>query len=311
MSWWAVIWSLFGRWAAVLGVVQFIFGLWSFLAAEAELQVTNWLHPARYLPDWPWWSWAISLLVSVLAVVVVNAARLIGDRDETISSLQCADDLPRFRFVDARGTTLTRGAPSVVGTSSDSGPVTGLAAHAKVGTFWALRLRLENQPAVKSQRSDATNVAARLRFFGGAGTQPDLEFFGRWTAEAAPRGRAGPSRRFTNTRTSRSASPPGPARITTSNAVEATTIMPPCDRSPSNGCGFSFVAGRTGPRTTRPSISTRYADTGRHLPSVLLDGTTQMSMPPSPILAVTAYGPRVVPGGRVIGGTITGSSPHF
>ena len=60
----------------------------------------------------------------------------------------------------------------------------------------------------------------------------------------------------------------------------ATTIMPPCDRSPSNGCGFSFAAGRTGPHTTKPSISTRYADTGRHSLRILLDGTTQMSMPP-------------------------------
>ena len=66
-----------------------------------------------------------------------------------------------------------------------------------------------------------------------------------------------------------------------------TTIMPPCDRSPSHGCGFSFAAGRTEPHTTKPGISTRYADTGRHSSKIWLDGTTQMSMPPSPILAVT------------------------
>ena len=92
---------------------------------------------------------------------------------------------------------------------------------------------------------------------------------------------------FHNTRTSRSASPRGPDATTISNAAGATTIMPPCDRSPSNGCGFSFAVGRTGHRTTKPHTSTRYADTGRHSSKMWLDGTTQMSMPPLPIVAVT------------------------
>ena len=42
---------------------------------------------------------------------------------------------------------------------------------------------------------------------------------------------------------------------------------------------------------SKPGISTRYADTGRHSSKILRDGTTQMSMPPPPILAVTLYEP--------------------
>ena len=72
------------------------------------------------------------------------------------------------------------------------------------------------------------------------------------------------SRPFTNTRTSRFASPPGRAATTTSSAVAATTITPPCGRRPLNGCGFSFAVGRTGRRTMRPPTSPRYVDTGRH-----------------------------------------------
>ena len=185
MSRWAIVRSLFGRWATVLGSVQFVFGLWSFLAAEAELQATHQLHPARYLPDWPWWGWAISLVCSVLVVVVVNAIRLVNDRDEALSALREATDLPRFRFVDAKGAMLTRRVPASVGTSSDSMPGFAQGVRTQVGRFWALRLRLENRPVVKSARSHATNVAARLRFFGVSATEPVLEFFGRWTVVAA------------------------------------------------------------------------------------------------------------------------------
>ena len=99
--------------------------------------------------------------------------------------------------------------------------------------------------------------------------------------------RSSSSRRFTNMPPSRSASPSGRAATTISSAAAATPITPPCGRSPTNGCGFCFAAGRTEPHTTTPGISTRYADTGRHSSKIWLDGTTQMSMPPAPILAVT------------------------
>ena len=100
--------------------------------------------------------------------------------------------------------------------------------------------------------------------------------------------RSSSSRRFTNMPPSRSASPSGRAATTISSAAAATPITPPCGRSPTNGCGFCFAAGRTEPHTTTPGISTRYADTGRHSSKIWLDGTTQMSMPPTPILAMTS-----------------------
>ena len=89
----AIVRRLFGPWAAVIGGIQSAFGLWSFLAAAAELQGTDRRHPAYYLPDWEWWRWAIALLLSMLVIAIVNATRLIRDRDSTIAALQNADDL--------------------------------------------------------------------------------------------------------------------------------------------------------------------------------------------------------------------------
>ena len=56
----------------------------------------------------------------------------------------------------------------------------------------------------------------------------------------------------------------GAPATTTSNAAAATRTTPPCDRSPSNGCGFSFAVGRTERPTTRPPTWPPYAGTGRH-----------------------------------------------
>ena len=130
--------------------------------------------------------------------------------------------------------------------------------------------------------TDRTRWEAATELQAHAGIAPVTE-----RCITAWRVRSSSSRRFTNTRTSRSASPCGRAATTISSGAGATTITRPCVRWPSNGCGSSFAVGRTEHHTTKPRTSTRYADTGRHLSKILLDGTTQMSMPPSPILAVT------------------------
>ena len=106
------------------------------------------------------------------------------------------------------------------------------------------------------------------------------------------------SKPSTNTRTSRFASLRGRGRITTSSVAAAMTITPRCGRSPSNGCEFSFGAGRLGRRTTRPPTSTCSVGGGQRSSKILLDCTTQMSMPPAPMGARISYGPRVVPGSR-------------
>jgi hypothetical protein len=62
----------------------------------------------------------------------------------------------------------------------------------------------------------------------------------------------------------------------------ATIITPRCGRWLINGCGSCFAAGRSADPMTKRRTSMRCDAAGPRSPNILLDGATQMSMPPAP-----------------------------
>jgi hypothetical protein len=175
----SILADLFGPWAAWVGGVQFVFGIWSFIATRAGLNEHDWRHADYYLPNWGWLGWTISITISSLTIVVWNAVRIIREKESQIDALKAADDLPHFEFVEAVGTTLRRKAYRAVGTSSSQ-----MNTPVVVGEFWTLQARFKNVPMQKTGRSDATNVSATLQFFRQSEVQPCLEFVGRWVTKA-------------------------------------------------------------------------------------------------------------------------------
>ena len=103
-----------------------------------------------------------------------------------------------------------------------------------------------------------------------------------------------------NLPTNRFASPAGRARTTTSNAPAGMPTMPPCARWPINGFGFSFAAGKNADPTTKRPTSWPFAGAAHLSQNILLDGATQMSMPPAPRAERISYGPRRAPALRLI-----------
>ena len=81
-----------------------------------------------------------------------------------------------------------------------------------------------------------------------------------------------------------------------SSEPAAITITPRYEPWPTNGSEFCFAAGRSADRTTRTPTLTRCVDAGLCSQRILLDGATQMSMPPAPMAETISYGPRRVPG---------------
>jgi hypothetical protein len=175
----SILADLFGPWAAWVGGVQFVFGIWSFIATRAGLNENDWRHADYYLPNWGWLGWTISITTSLLAIVVWNGVRIIHGKDSEIAALKAADDLPNFQFVEAAGTALRRKAYMAVGTSSSQ-----MNTPVVVGEFWTLQARFKNVPTRKTSRSDATNVSATLHFFRPSESRPHLEFVGRWVTKA-------------------------------------------------------------------------------------------------------------------------------
>ena len=95
--------------------------------------------------------------------------------------------------------------------------------------------------------------------------------------------------------TSRSDSRNGRVPTTTNSVRAVKTITPHCARWLISGSEFCSDAGRIANLTVRKNISRLCGGADHRSPKKLLDGTTQMSMPPLPRRAVISSEPSRVP----------------
>jgi hypothetical protein len=113
--------------------------------------------------------------------VVLNTAN-------TAQQANATGDLPFFRFEDSAGAMLhsRSGNTPIIDASGQR--------HLISARFWALRIRIKNDPPRRSARSFATNVVANICFLTETSDIPHLQCVGRWVTEASASTHVGATR---------------------------------------------------------------------------------------------------------------------